>query len=219
VPPVRLSVAGSASQQVVPERATPRIQLTAEGADRAAVLKQVTALHQELVSQAQDQVASGAATRWSSNDVWVRAEDRYRPDGAEPMRVHVASAELRVRFKDFAALGPWLAEIGARVGVQVQGVQWSLTDPTRESIARELRLAAVRDAQQRARDYADALGLSDVALEQLWEADLRPGSGSSDAGLSRKAFAYASADAVQPIELGPEPLEVAHSVTVDFVAS
>lgn len=219
MPPVRFSVSGSASQQLPPERATPLVRLSAEGDDPAAVLRRVTQLHGGLVSQAEEQVSSGAATRWSTSDVWIRTEDRYRPDAAEPLRVQVASADLRVRFRDVPALSSWLADIGGREGVQVQGVQWSLTAATRHDVSRTLRIAAVRDAQQRARDYADALGLADVVLEQLWEAGLRPGSGSPETGLARKSLAFASADGMQPIELGPEPLEVAEVLTADFVAS
>lgn len=214
---VRISVAGSASRKIAPERATPRVVVSLEGPDRAAVLAAVTELHRWLSEAAEAHVASGAATRWTVNSVSARTEERYVPDAREPLRVEVATADVLVRFRSFTALAEWLAEIGSREGVQVQDISWSLTDETTQAASNAMRVAAVRDAQARAAAYAEALGLRDVVLEQIWEDGLRPVSESTGNGMLRKAFD--ATDSVTTLTLRPEPIVVGAAITADFVAT
>ncbi|MFD1713936.1 SIMPL domain-containing protein [Amnibacterium flavum] len=211
---VDISVAGEATTHVPAERGTPRLTVSIEGPDRAAVLARASELHHDLSEQARQQVGSGAATRWTADSIWVRSEDRYIKDSDTPVRTEVATVDLTVRFRDFGAMSEWVEHTAAREGIQLGGVEWSLTDATLAEARSRVRVAAVRDAQDRARAYSDALGLQEVVLERVWEAGLRPG-GDSGAPLLRKAF---SATASASIDLKPADIEVSAAITADFVA-
>lgn len=205
------------------ERGTLRLRVQLVGPERVPVLEHAAQVHATLVAQARAHVDSGAATWWGSDSVLAWSSDEWvkpRPDkDAVKVTRFRAGADLRVKFRDFAALGRWAGEAATLTGVAVTGVDWALTETRRDAVVREVRTAATRDAVERARAYAAALGFTDVRPVALFEAGLRPHVGAGGmAGMAGVAMrgAAAPASASNGIELRPEDIEVTAAVTVDL---
>ena len=208
---VLIAVHGSASRFLPAERGTARLSLEREGDDRAAVVRDVAALHARFAGEAEALVASGVATRWGSRQVWVRSEPRYEGRDDQRHVVQIATAEVLARFRDFDALSAWVLAAGAETGVTVERIEWAVTDEHRAAVERELRVLAVQDAIARAEAYASAIGGTGVTLQTLWEAGLRP-----SAGGGTHPFATSARLEKADVELRPDDLEIAASVTADF---
>jgi uncharacterized protein len=211
---VTIAVHGSSSRLLPAERGTVRLALEIEGDDRATVLEAVAALHERFVAEAAALVERGVATRWTSQQVWVRAEARWEGRDEQRRTVQIATAEVAVRFRDFEALSAWVLTAGAEPGVTVHRIEWAVTADHRAAAERELRVLAVEDALARAGAYASAIGGGGVRLAALWEAGLRPSASAQDGGIARAMSRMAEASAV---ELRPADIEIAAVVTADFV--
>lgn len=212
---VLIAVHGRAVVRLAAERGTVLLSVDGEHEDRATAVQQVAALHERLSQEAQAFVDAGAATRWSSDQVQVRAEHRH--DGPQETRrlVQVAAARLEVRFRDLDALSAWVQRIGAEPGVAVYGVDWSVTDAARAAAERAAREGAVRDAVERARDYASAAGAGEPVLTAVWEEGLRPAAVRSDSGWVAQSKS-ARLDGISALVLRPDAIDVSASITADF---
>jgi hypothetical protein len=212
---VLIAVHGRAAVRLPAERGTVHLSVEREHEDRAAAVEQVAALHERLSQEARAFVDTGAATRWSSDQVQVRAEHRY--EGAQETRrlVQVAAARLEVRFRDLAALSEWVQRTGTEPGVAVFGVEWSIPDAARAAAERTAREGALRDAVERARDYARAAGAGEPVLAAVWEDGLRPASARSDTGWTAQSKA-ARLDGTPALVLEPDAIDVSASLTADF---
>jgi uncharacterized protein YggE len=85
-----------------------------------------------------------------------------------------------------------------------------------------VRAEAVRDAQDRAAVYADALGLSGVTVAALYEPGLRPHEqpGWEGRGPFKVVQMGAADNAGGPtVSLRPERIEVSATISADFTAS
>lgn len=214
---VTITVAGTAQHFHPAERGTVRLEIRRESLSRAESLAEVTSLHARVRGEAAAEQASGVATWWSSDQISVSTVRRYLKDSDVTQLFHVAAASVRVKYRDFAALGHWVGSISEVPGIQVSGVDWDVTAVRRASIERDVRVAAVRDARERAEAYAAALGFSDVRVLTLFEPGLRPHTRveGSSAMMSRAAVFSASEE---PLALKPEDIAVTASVSADFEA-
>lgn len=214
---VLIAVHGSASRFLPAERGTVRLSIGLEHDDRATVVQQVGLLHERFVADAKSFVHAGAATWWGSDQVRVRPERRYLKDSETHRWVQVASADVRVRFRDFDALSSWVEQAGSAAGASIDGVDWTVTEQHRAHAQREVRVEAVQDAVQRAEAYASAIGGTGVTLQAVWEPGLRPNvSGGFDGGGGGMARAMAMKSG-GGLELRPDDIELAAEVTADFV--
>jgi uncharacterized protein YggE len=214
---VTITVAGSARHQHPAERGTLRLEARLEGASRQEVVEAVAGTHTRLTSEAQGFDASGAATRWSAEQ--VRASSYVRFDGSAERgeTVHVASASVRVRFRDFEALSTWITAVSAEPGITVDGVEWQLTDATRERAVRAVRIEAVQDARARAVAYAGALGLERVTAVRLSEPGTNLDYAAQEGGGMMRAAAFGKS--APALALTPEDITVSATVTAEFEAS
>lgn len=213
---VTITVAGSAQHFLPAERGTVRLEVRRESRSRPQALSEVTSLHARLREEARAQQDSGSATWWSADQVSVSTVRRYLKDSDVTELFHIASASVRVKYRDFDALGRWVASISELPGVVVSGVDWDVTAARRASAEREVRVAAVRDARERAAAYASALGLGDVRVLTLFEPGLRPHTRiEGGAALMSRAAAFGGAE---ELALKPEDIQVSASVSADFEA-
>lgn len=170
-----IKVNGGASHKIQAEEGKVRISLRTSGPTRAEALSSAAVTHKALTSTAQQHVDGGAATRWDAESVTVwrsTAPVERASEGepaAQPVTEYRAGGSIQVVFRDFAALGAFVAEAGALTDVDVDGVIWQVTDETRRQVEREVRVAAGKDAAARAAAYADALGLGVPTLDELVE--------------------------------------------------
>jgi hypothetical protein len=80
-----------------------------------------------------------------------RSVDKYN---TEYETVHTASTSFNIKFADFALLNRLATQLSALEAVEIQRIEWHLTDAQELSIHSEARRNAAADAVQRAYDYA-----------------------------------------------------------------
>lgn len=85
---------------------------------------------------------------------------RVLPDGAKQ---YTAQTAAEVVFRDLDLLARLATELSAMENVAIADTEWRLTDTTRAEITREARIGAVRNAVEKANDYADVVGRQVVA--------------------------------------------------------
>ena len=216
---VLIAVHGSATRYVPAERGTVHLTVEVEHDDRGVAMAQVGSLHERLRAEAEAFVRDESATWWGSDQVRAWAMRRYLKDSEVHRVVQAASAEVRVKFRDFDALSGWIDRAGSVEGVTIAGTEWTVTDLLRVQVQREVRVEAVADARRRAEAYASAIGGTGVVLQSLWEPGLRPHSGGVDEGGSVTRALMASPDSSASIELRPDDIEIAAEVTADFLVA
>lgn len=222
---VTITVRGSAQREVKPELARALLGVEMTGASRAEVWEKALTAHAKLAGRAADLVAQGKAVDWTALEVQVGSYYDWvpmvgNPGQSEQVRRYRAAGDVTVEFADFQELGQWLASIAESTGVEVRGVNWSLTDNTRQTIAREVRSEAVLDAKQRAEDYARDIGTPDITITALYEPGLYPGPDAATGGLSPampRAMMMAERSVTsQSIELKPAIIPVGAEVIAVF---
>ncbi|MEP7766114.1 SIMPL domain-containing protein [Sanguibacter sp. 25GB23B1] len=217
-----IAVTGHDSLHHHPERGSLQLAVSFESSDRERAVALVRTLHDEVVREAQGFVDSGAATRWSSEQIAVWSAEKWTSDDTSTqekhqlVRYHVAAVSVTVRFQDFAALGEWAVRRGSVDGCSISGVDWDLTDDTRSALLLTTRTGAVRDARSRAEAYAAAAGFSGVELVAMYEEGLRPHA-SPGAGVMMAASRGSAGVGDGPsVELRPADITVGATVTADY---
>lgn len=212
---VVISVRGTAQRRVAPELAIASVQVRADGADRASVTRRVGHVSDVVRSRLKSLEEGERIVRWSSERAYFWSNRPWNQDGAQLPPVHYGTVPFRATFDDFAELSGWIGELAEIEAVQVDGVSWRLTEETRSRIERETAAEAVGVAVDRAKAYADALGLSEVVAVQIADDDM----------LSRDApqpFAAAmmrgAAAAPPPVALEPEEIVISATVEGRFSA-
>jgi uncharacterized protein YggE len=226
MPDVEITVRGTAATTHPPEFATVYLAASAQGSERGEVHERADVAAKAITEAITPLVDAdnGPITQWASDQLRV---DSYRDfDGNREVLTHRADVSFRVRFGGsdagpggFARLGAWLGALVAVEDVAVRHVEWSLTDERREQLTEQVRSEAVRNAQQRAADYARDLGLSTV----------RPVA-AADPGLLGRSLGYveavpvAAAASRRPapgrmgLNFAPEDIEVSAAVDMRFLA-
>lgn len=222
---VVLTVAGSARIRRVAERAHVAAVATAEGRDRADVVARATALSTRLQESiaARHDAESGPVRTWSAQGMQVWGQRPWDQNGRQLPIVHNARFDLRAEFDDAEALARWVDEFSGVEGVQVSGIDWRLTESTEREATREARGAAVRDALERAADFAAALGLGAPAPLSIADPGLLD-EGSPQAPHAPKtdlmmARGTAADDGSSGLQFTPGEIVVAAGVEARFSAS
>lgn len=79
-------------------------------------------------------------------------------------RQYTAETTAEVVFRNLGLLAELAVQLSAMENVAIEHTEWRLTDPTREAITREARIDAVRNAVEKANDYAGVVGREVVAF-------------------------------------------------------
>lgn len=158
----RVAVRGNARLEVDPEIARIGVTVHARGTDRRAALDDLTRRNGLVLDlaksygEAVEKLETGAFTITPQ----IAAKSRH-----ERVRAYHGRVYLTVTVADFTALGELTARLADLELTSVAGPWWGLRP---DSPAHgEARRAAVREAVQRAREYAAALGARLVALVEL----------------------------------------------------
>lgn len=166
---MQITVVGSHAWSLAPERATVHLQIDLEGDDRAATSRGaaelVDALGRDLHRLRQ---GDGAPLTWYSvGPLVTRSWRPWGPDGQPMAMRYGASATLKAKFRDFAALAEVTGGWAEREGVQLSHVEWALTDATRTATEAAALTRAVEEARVRALAIAQAAGWSSVELVEV----------------------------------------------------
>ncbi|MFW3172324.1 SIMPL domain-containing protein [Geodermatophilus sp. CPCC 206100] len=206
-PPPQVAVRGEARLVVDPEIATLAVTVTTRARDRQTALERCRA--------GQDAVAAVLAAAGASVEAVETAGlavyPEERPGHAAGSAATVSSQVTVGRTDD---VGELVVALGRLDGVTVSGPHWQLRPDSR--VVEEARLAAVRDAVHRARQYAAAVGARLTALLEI-----------SDVGLSSAGPRFAAPVAALArfaaeelrLDLTPAPQEVLGAVEVRFAMS
>lgn len=221
--PTVITVQGSFTAWYPAERATVRLVVSFDGPKRTEVLEAATRSVQtvlESVTALHDRDA-GPVTWFSSDRIRVWAHRPWNNEGKQLAPVHNAAINVTVKFKDFDALAEWIGQVAGVAGVQVNGIDWALTDARRTSVTTEVRSRAVKDAADKARVFAQAIGLGQVNAVAIADPGMLgvSGSGPAPAPLMMRAAAVHGGGNAASLDFTPEDIEVSASVDARFEAS
>jgi uncharacterized protein YggE len=216
-----ITVQGNFSALYPPERVTVSLSLHHDAAERGPAFSATVASSNEVhnsINRLVD-VDAAAIVRWSSDSVQVWSERPWTSDGTLTAEVFHARATVSVTFGTIASLAPWIEEVVALSGVNVDALEWALTPARLTATTTEVRSRAVQDAVTKATVYAQALGLATVRAIAVADpgmlGDQVQGSAPVAAKFSRMATSTEGAPA---LSLTPEQIEVTAAVDARFVA-
>ncbi len=165
-----VTVRGTASATVTPDRAELTPALSHLAPDAATALDEVARRSQQLA----DVLAGhGFATEdWATEGVTVAEEYQWKKD-ENVLIGHRATTALTVTVRDAGLVGALIRDAVAGCGATMRNLMWKVDaeNPAR----RALLGAAARDARLRAEAYTEALGLRLGAVELVSETPISVG--------------------------------------------
>lgn len=213
-----IAVSGRAEERVEPELGAVSLTVGSSGGDRESLLRDVSSAHEQLLAEVRELEASGVLESWSAGQLRVWSHRPWNAEGRQLPLVHQANADVEVVFSDLSALGGWLGRVSGAPHVALGGIDWRLTDATRDRVLETAQRAAVADAVRKAGVYAAALGLGDPTPVELADSGMlttpQPIPRAHKAVMMR---AMADAGPPEP-EIAPAKLVVEASVDARFSA-
>lgn len=206
-PPKGITVQGTGKVTVAPDLATISLSVQAQGSTAAKAQSQASSVMAKVIGEVKGQGVAVAdlATQWIS----LQAQYSYSSDGSTPPRVigYQASQSLTIKVRQIDKAGPVIdAAVGAGA-TQVDGIAFSVADPT--GPAAQARTAAVADARARASALASAAAVTlgaAVSIVEVGATAPTPIPYASDKALG----------AVAPTPVQPGTTEVEVDVQVTF---
>ena len=208
-----ISVRGEAFVDVEPERATVSVIIDVDGPERAAVQQRASDARNRCIGaiRSLSDPKAGPITEWTGSQLQVWSQRPWNADGAQLPPVFHSRSTLDVTFSDLEAVGAWTDTASADDDVTIAGVDWSITDLTRQELEGRCSRDAVASAVAKASVFASALGLGDVRPVEISE----PATANPEYGvMSRMAFASAGG----PTEFAPERIRIDVQVNARFEA-
>ena len=148
-----ISVRGEAVLEVDPEIAVVWVLVMARDKDRRRAVELLADRSKRVTAQIKG--FGGAIEKLDSGRVNVQPEFASGKP-RERITGYVAQASMTATVTDFDVLGNLVAGLAGQEMVSVNGPGWGLRPGS--PVHREARLAAAKDATQRAREYAEAFG-------------------------------------------------------------
>ncbi|MFX0591737.1 SIMPL domain-containing protein [Melissospora conviva] len=200
-----VTVHGEASREVPPELAQFSVTVQARDKDRQAALARLAeraAAVRVLIEEYTD-----AVERRETGALQVRPELKR---SGERVVAYNGRVTTTVTVTDFTVLGELMLRLADQDQVEISGPWWSLRPESRAAV--EVRQAAVRDAIERGREYAGALGARVTALLELAD------EGGADQPLMMARAGFSMGEAPE-LELDPQPQTVRAAVRARFAIS
>ncbi|MGC9540293.1 SIMPL domain-containing protein [Streptomyces sp. UG1] len=211
----RIAVRGEARLEVDPEIARIGVSVASRGKDRRAALDDLTRRNAAVLDLIK--TYGDAVERLETGAFSISPELKDKGRGE---RIHAYHGRVHITavLTDFTALGELTTRLADLDLTRVDGPWWALRPDS--PAHREARQQAVREAVQRAREYAEALGASLAALVEL--ADIgaeHPATPYPQAAGGRmRSMAYDAAEdtAAAPLDLEPQRQHVYARVNARF---
>ncbi|KAJ5673417.1 hypothetical protein N7507_002544 [Penicillium longicatenatum] len=174
MPPLSIRVSGQATITRRPERAVLRVMINASGDDKDSVstegtrlFNEVDALFQELSPKTKYGTATTDApvTEFSSTILHVWGHDDAIHGGKHATRAFYATSISHATFRDFAKLGEIAKKLDAYPSIEVESIEWRLTESTEKALEYDARKQAMQNAILKAEEYAEVIGRKVVAVE------------------------------------------------------
>jgi uncharacterized protein YggE len=217
---MEITVAGTGTASLRPERATVHLTAGFEGPEPQSAKERTAELVQRLAADvARLRAADPSPTTWSA--VLPVRTFSWRPfsdKGNLTPLVHRALAEVRVKFRDVGALARFVDAWAGVDGITIAGVRWTLTEATRQAQERRVLTQAVEQARARALVIAAAAGAGDVRIVEVADPGLLAGDRRGTAPPSAVAARSGAADA-GAVDLAPEDIEISAVVHARFATT
>lgn len=217
MPETTITVQGGHDAYFPAERATVTVAIAFEGAERAAVVTGTTEGTAALVAGIRDRhdPERGPVTWFASDRIQVWSHRPFNDKGEQVPLVHHAQTTTRVKFRDFDELVRWVERAAAHPGVRIDGIEWTLTEATRQGAVAAVRTRAVEEARAKAQTYAEALGLTNLRCVAIADPGLLGDAGG--AVPQPAAYSRMAADA-GGLAFTPEDIAVSAAVDARFLA-
>lgn len=215
---MHITVVGIGRFAQPPELGTLTVTAGFESADQGEALARTTELIAQLTERVRRLEAQDPSPITTCRVLPIQTQT-WRPyaDSGEVMpERHSASARMLVTFRDLAALSGFVDEVGGVAGVTLVGVDWSLTEATRDRTEAAVLAEAVARARSRATIVAHAAGALDVQFREIADPGLL-GAGPAQEQVFA-AFAREARDEAG-IELAPEDIVTTATLHVRFEAT
>ncbi|MGW1951806.1 SIMPL domain-containing protein [Streptomyces sp. NPDC001920] len=210
----RIAVRGEAHLEVDPEIAHISVLVAARGKDRRTALDDLTRRNTTVLDLIKTYGDAVERLETGAFSISPELKDKGRGERVHAYhgRVHI-TAELT----DFTALGELTTRLADLELTHVDGPWWALRPDS--PAHRQARQQAVREAVQRAREYAEALGTTLSALVELADigAENTPPLPPAPGGRMRSmAYAAAESSTAAPLDLEPQRQHVHAQVNARF---
>lgn len=222
---MNIAVTGSNTVARAPERATLHLIVGCESDDPQDAMRQaartLNEIHDELLRL---QAAKPSPITWFAVLPFrTRSWMPWNQNGELMPWRHSAHADLKVKFRDFAAMSEFAHRYGSLALVKLGQVEWTLTEKTLTDLRQVVLIAAVQDARWRAGLVAGAAGFHGVVPVEVADPGLLSGLASGApvgyAETAMKAMSRGGASEDETIDLAPEDIEVSATVHARFTAS
>ena len=236
--PFTITVTG---QAVIPhraERALINVVVASSGISKQWVSDEVvtTSMHvedllKELSPKENTEEAKKAAAlaHWSKTSLSATSHVPRDKDGHDLARKYFASVTFDIRFRNFEKLGSFGTRLSTIPHVEINNIQWILTNITEKAFRSQLRKEAAREALQKAEDYAEVLGCKRVRPFELAESsyDSHAGMGAARMMQQQMPLQYQRAPGANSIgaqrnetglDFRPEEVTMSLNVTAKFHA-
>jgi uncharacterized protein YggE len=197
-------VRGEATREVPPELAIFSVTTSARDKDRQTALTMLTERAAELRTHLDDYPE--AIEHRETTGVQVHPE--LKRGGGERIAAYIGTVTTTVTVTDFTVLGDLLMRLAGRNQARVAGPWWQLRPGSRAGT--DVRRAAIADALDRAREYAEAVGAQVDRLVEI--ADENAGGGGQP--MMRMAAFGGAPEADLQLEVDPQQQTVHASVLV-----
>ncbi|HKH08598.1 MAG TPA: SIMPL domain-containing protein [Agromyces sp.] len=221
--PVQITVVGKSEIHHPAERGTVTLLVSFEGSESAAAFDPAARLHGSITDELRTlrEAQPAPITWWSTGSLQTSSRRPWNQEGKILPPVFTTATEIEAKFSDFAALAEWTSRVALLNGVTVRGIEWALTEQTRDELRGRVRSEAVASARQKAEEYAASLGLgalSPVAVADpgMLEAGMQPSEPVAPVGMR---MAAALADGSPALEFTPEHITVEAAVHARFTAA
>lgn len=207
----RLAVRGEARLEVDPEIARIAVTVSARGTDRSTALADLTRRNEQALTLIKSYGDAIEKLETGSFSLTPQLTDKGRH---ERIRAYHGRVTHTATLNDFTTLGELTTRLADLDLTRVDGPWWALRPDS--PAHRDARTQAVREAVQRAREYAEALGAHLDAIVEL--ADL--GAENAAPAPTMRAFAgYGGApvqEAAPALDLEPQRQSVYANVNARF---
>lgn len=211
----RIAVRGEAHLEVDPEIARIGVTVASRGKDRRAALDDLTRRNAGVLDLIK--TYGDAVERLETGAFSISPELKDKGRG-ERIHAYHGRVHITAELTDFTALGELTTRLADSELTRVDGPWWALRPDS--PAHREARQQAVREAVQRAREYAEALGTTLAALVELADigAENTPSAYPQARGGRMRSMAYATEDdsTAAPLDLEPERQHVHAEVNARF---
>ncbi|TLS40919.1 SIMPL domain-containing protein [Streptomyces montanus] len=211
----RIAVRGEAHLEVDPEIARIGITVSARGTDRRSALDDLTRRNATVLDLVK---TYGEAVERVETGAFSISPELTKHGRGERIRAYHGRVHTTAELTDFTALGELTTRLADLDLTHVEGPYWALRPDS--PAHRQARQQAVREAVQRAREYAEALGTTLTALLELADIGAENAHPFDTTTRSRSmrtaAYAGAAEDAAAPLDIEPERQHVYAQVNARF---